>query len=369
MVSIARENLFHEKIKTLMSIGGVVLSVFLIFTINGVYMGMVYTMDSIVYNTGADLWITQEGTSGSLHSPSLVNTSIEGDLENIDGIKEYTPLIRTAVVYKAEDSNILLFINGYNPDGDLGKAWNVVKGKDTPENGEILVDRVFATKNKLAIRDNIKLQSKTFEIVGLTEDTNIMVGFMAFLTYEDAEKFINVPGFTNSFIIKAESTADIETLKSEIEDVISDVDVKTSEEVAQAYKEEVLGSFDPIMLVLSAIALFVGTLVIALLIYMITLEKSKEYGIIKAVGATNLHLYKIVLSQALLISIIGYVVGAIISIPLILIIQNIVPEFFVVVTLDMVIQGFFLFIGTGIIASFIPIRRLTSIDPALVFKG
>ena len=110
MVSIAKENLFHEKVKALMSIGGVIMSVFLIFTINGVYEGMNHTMDSIVYNTGADLWITQEGTSGSLHSPSQINkTEIDSQLKNIDGIEEYTPLIRQATIYNhSSTENILL---------------------------------------------------------------------------------------------------------------------------------------------------------------------------------------------------------------------------------------------------------------------
>jgi putative ABC transport system permease protein len=370
MVSIAKENLFHEKIKTVMSIGGVILSVFLIFTINGVYNGMNYTMESIVYNTGADLWITQEGTSGSLHSPSNVNfTDVDTNLKTIEGIEEYTPFIRSATVFNySSTKNVLLVINGYNTSGTLGGPWNIVKGASTVKKNEIIIDRVFALQYGFSIDDNITISSKEFTIVGLTDETNIMMGFIVFLKYEDAANFL-LPGITNSFLIKVKSSSRISTVKASIEAKIDNIDVATSDEIAAGYKEEVLGSFDPIMFVLSSIGLFVGTLVIGLLIYMITLEKSKEYGIIKAIGATNMHLYKIVLSQALLISIIGYFIGALVAIPLIFLIQNVVPEFLVLITFDMVFTGFFLFLAAGIIASFIPVRRLTSIDPALVFKG
>ncbi len=371
MVSIAKENLLNEKIKTIMSIGGVILSVFLIFTINGVYNGMTYTMESMVYNTGADLWITQEGTSGSLHSPSQVNlTYVDTNLKTIEGIEEYTPLIRSATIYNySSDENVLLIINGYNTSGTLGGPWSVVEGKSKPGENEIIIDQVFAIKYGFAIGENITIQKMDFTIVGLTDETNIMMGFIVFLRYEEAEGLMANPLFTNSFIIKVKSSAKILDVKTSIESKISNVDVALSSEIADGYKQEVLGSFDPIMVVLSSIGLFVGTLVIGLLIYMITIEKSKEYGIIKAIGATNLHLYKIVLSQALLISIIGYIVGALVSIPLIYLIKVLVPEFLVIITPEMVFTGFFFFLGAGVIASLIPVRRLTSIDPALVFKG
>ena len=369
MVSVAKENLFHEKTKTIMSIGGVILSVFLIFNILGVYNGIIYTMDSVVGNMGADLWITQEGTSGSLNSPSILSTEIGGQLESIDDIEEYTPLIRTAVNYKTEDKNVLLLLNGYDAGGDLGKPWKIVEGKSKPKSFEIIVDKVFAIKFGFKVGDNITLQSKEFEIVGISDETNLMVAYVAFLTFEDASSFLPVANITNIFLVKVKSSASVSEVKSEIEKQISDVDVKTCDEVAEAYKYEIIGNFIPVIYVLSGIALFVGTLVIGLLIYMLTLEKSKEYGIIKAIGATNLYLYKIVLIQALLISFIGYIIGSLVSIPLIILIQNAVPEFMIVLNWDIIFMGFFLFIITGVIASFIPIRRITAIDPALVFKG
>lgn len=368
LVSIAKENLIHEKMKISMSIGGVVLSVFLIFTILGVYNGMEYTMESIVYKTGADLWITQQDTSGSLHSPSIITLDIADQLKSVDGIEDFTPLIRTATTYRVGEDNVLLFINGYNSTGSLGNPWSIVSGKKNPDLNEIIIDSVFASKYGFSIGQNITISSRDYKIVGLSDETNIMIGFMIFLSFEDARNFI-FPNTTNSFLISVENGASISSVQSGIKDIILNVDVLTSDQVAKAYKDEVLGSFIPIILVLSVISLFVGTLVIALLIYMLTLEKSKEYGIIKAIGASNFHLYKIVLSQSMAISFIGYIIGVVVSIPLINLIQYFIPEFLTVITGEMILWGFLLFIITGIFASFIPVKRLTTIDPALVFKA
>lgn len=64
----------------------------------------------------------------------------------------------------------------------------------------------------------------------------------------------------------------------------------------------------------------------------------------------------------------GFLIGAIVSLPAISLMQYFVPEFAVLVTPQMVVWVFLLFILTGLVASFIPVRRLSNIDPASVFK-
>lgn len=107
---------------------------------------------------------------------------------------------------------------------------------------------------------------------------------------------------------------------------------------------------------------------VGLLVYTMTIEKSKEYGIARAIGATNYYLYKIVLFQSLAISLAGFVIGTLVSFPAIALIQYLVPEFVVIITPQMVLWAFLLFLATGLVASVIPVRRLVGIDPATVFK-
>ncbi|WP_371806405.1 ABC transporter permease [Candidatus Lokiarchaeum ossiferum] len=367
MVSIAISNLFHQKSKSILSISGVILSVFLVFTIYGVYNGMDYIMESMTYKTGADLWITQQGTSGSVHSPSFIPVDIGDQLSEYDEIEEFTPIIRTALTYKVGSTDILIFINGYNTSGNLGNPWKVIEGKINPGEKEIIIDQTFSKISGLIIGDNISIQSSTFRIVGISDEGNIMVGYLAFLSYDDAKNLVP-PNLTNGFIMKLKDGINSDEFSKKIQEDIPEINVQNSFSIAQAYKKEVLGGFIPIIFVLSAFSLFIGILINGLLIYMLTLEKSKEYGIIKAMGASNFKLYRIVLSQALIISVIGYVIGSILSFPLTSLIQEIVPEFYVKISTEMLIGGFPIFVMTGIIASLIPVSRLIGIDPAEVFK-
>ena len=91
MVSLAKENLLHEKSKVALSIGGVVLGVFLIFATVGLYYGIDAVVENMVLKAGADLWVTSKGSSGSLHSPSLLPMELNETLEKIDGVEQVTP--------------------------------------------------------------------------------------------------------------------------------------------------------------------------------------------------------------------------------------------------------------------------------------
>ncbi|MFQ5885270.1 MAG: ABC transporter permease [Thermoplasmata archaeon] len=368
MVSLAKENLFHEKSKIAISVGGVVLSVFLIFTTTGLYAAMDTMMENMVLEAGADLWVTSKGASGSLHSPSLLPIELNESLEQIEGVERAAPLIRTAMTTNMNGKRVLLYIDGYDTESGMGGPWKVIEGASEPRSGEAIVDRVLAAKNGLSIGMNINIEGKEFKIVGISDETSLMIAYLVFLTYEDASSFLP-ENITNYFLIKVSSPSQLTAVKNEIENTFPEVSVATSEETANAYKEELLGGFLPILYTISGVGVFVGILIIGLLVYTLTIEKSKEYGILKAVGATNLYLYKIVLFQALIISMLGFLVGVIVSIPAIYLIQTSVPEFTVLVTSEMIVWAFLVFIVTGLVASTIPIRRLSRIDPAIVFKG
>ncbi|MFQ6128522.1 MAG: ABC transporter permease [Thermoplasmata archaeon] len=368
MVSMAKENLFHEKSKVAITIGGVVLSVFLIFTISGVYYALDSMMDNIVLKAGADLWVTSKGASGSLHSPSLLPIGLNESLEGVEGVQEVTPLIRHTMSTIIEGKKVLIILNGYDTERDLGGPWKVIEGSAEPSNGEIIVDRVFAVKNNRGIGDYMSIGGKSFRIVGISDETNMMIAYVFFVTFKDARSFLP-ENLTNYFLVKVDSSSDLNTVKDTIESTLPDISVSTAAETARAYKDEVLGGFLPIIFVIDSIGVLVGVIVVGLLVYTMTIEKNREYGILKALGATNTYLYKNVLAQALIISMLGYLAGAIISTPATYLIQHFVPEFTISLPLEIYLWTFLMLFLTGIFTSFVPVRRLTRIDPAVVFKG
>ena len=133
-------------------------------------------------------------------------------------------------------------------------------------------------------------------------------------------------------------------------------------------KKNLGDSFLPILQAILAIAVLIGTAIIGLTIYTATLDKSREVGILKAIGVRNSQLYSIVLTQSMLTTAFGLAIGIGLSFGVGWLITNLLDLSFEVTNITLLtVVGLALIMS--ILASLIPVRRLASIDPAEVFKS
>jgi len=117
------------------------------------------------------------------------------------------------------------------------------------------------------------------------------------------------------------------------------------------------------------VAFVVGLAVAGLTIYTATVEKSREYGILKAEGFTNSFLYRVVFEQSLITGFLGFMLGAGLTLLVAPIAQDTVPQFVVFVRWQDILGIAGVTLLMALIAAYIPIRRMASIDPVTVFKG
>jgi putative ABC transport system permease protein len=117
------------------------------------------------------------------------------------------------------------------------------------------------------------------------------------------------------------------------------------------------------------LAFIVGLAVAGLTIYTSTIEKAREYGILKAVGFKNSYLYRLVFEQAITTGAIGFAVGLALTLAFGPFATDLVPQF---VTLTRWQDVTFVFFATAImsmLAGYVPVQRLARIDPTSVFKA
>jgi putative ABC transport system permease protein len=145
--------------------------------------------------------------------------------------------------------------------------------------------------------------------------------------------------------------------------------IKTPDEIAKSNEKVIEDSFLPIIALVVFIGLIVGAVVMGLTIYSATLEKIREYGVMKAIGVTNNKLFRIVFQQALIISVFGFIAGIILFYLTKLITFFAVPT----VNFDIGLSIYFFIFGLtiliSILSSSIPILRISKIDPASVFRA
>ena len=375
MLLFARKNLLSERTRLAISVGGVALSVFLIGILLSLFRGWSEQVGEYVERVPADLWIASEGATDFINASSVLPEGVGTQLGLLPEVDTVSPLIvRPLDLTKAGDDpgdDFEVQLVGYDPAIGLGGPLTVVEGKSPPGPGEVVVDKETSDRYGVDIGDRLIRGSQSLTVVGKASGGDFVFTQVAFVTLETAVDFLrlNPESQRTFFILTLRDPARTEALAARLEAAAPDLVTFTGEEFADKTRDRIMGNILPILIVLLIVAFIVGLAVAGLTIYTATVEKSREYGILKAEGFTNRFLYGVVFEQSLVTALLGFFLGAGATLLVAPFAQDLVPEFVVFVRWQDLLGIAGATLGMALIAAFIPIRRLAQIDPVTVFKG
>ncbi|MCI0843659.1 MAG: hypothetical protein J4N36_07845, partial [Chloroflexi bacterium] len=337
MLLIARKNLFAEKTRLAISIGGIALSVFLIGILLSLFRGWSERVGSFVEEVPADLWVASEGTTDFTAAASILPGALGLGLELIPETDVVAPLIvRPMEMSHAGDDPSNTFdvhFVGYDPELGLGGPLEVTEGKSPPGPGEIIVDEQMHRRFDVNIGDRLVRGTKSLTVVGYSKGGDFVYTQVGHVTIETAVDFLELdpPSQRTFFLMTLENPEERELLARRLEVAIPGVEFITGDAFAAETRDRILGQILPILIVVLIVAFIVGLAVAGLTIYTATIEKSREYGILKAEGFTNSYLYRVVFEQSMVTGILGFLVGAAMTIFVGPFAQAQVPQFVVFV--------------------------------------
>ncbi|MCH7836504.1 MAG: FtsX-like permease family protein [Chloroflexi bacterium] len=375
MLLVARKNLFTERTRLAISVGGIALSVFLIGILLSLFRGWDEKVGEYVERVPADLWVASVGATDFINAGSVLPESAGTLLGLLPEVDTVSPLIvRPLALTKAgdnPDNDFEIQLVGYDPAIGLGGPLEIVEGKSPPGPGEVVVDVQTSNRHGVEIGDRLVRGAQSLTVVGKSSGGDFVFTQTGFVTLETAVDFLRLEPETQRtfFLLTLQDPTEREALAKRLGASAPDVVFFTGEEFADKTRDRIMGNILPILLVVLIVAFIVGLTVAGLMIYTATVEKSREYGILKAEGFTNGFLYRVVFEQSLVTSVLGFLLGAGATILVAPFAQDLVPQFVVFVRWQdlLGISGATLLMA--LIAAFIPIRRLAQIDPVMVFKG
>lgn len=368
MLFLAVKNLVQEKTRLLISVGGVAFSVLLIMSIQGLYQGWSNKIGEYIRTVPADYWITQTGATDMFHTPSVLPLTVRDFLSGVDGVASAKPFSGRRVAFAHNGKDINLYVIADDTENNVGAPARVVEGKAVPDKGEIIIDRVVGRSQDIRIGDTIPVAGRTLKVAGYSEGGYILSFSFAFTTKEDAERILQLPGATNFFLVTVKDGTDAGAVASRIE-ADPAVDAITKDRFVENNTNIVRDTFLPIILVLLLIGIAVGMTVIGLTIFTSTIEKAREYGVLKAIGVSNRQLYTVVIEQAITAAVLGYLVGAGLALAVSGAAGIYVPEFITEIRWLDAVWILAVTLVMAVVASLLPVRRLSRIDPAEVFRA
>lgn len=386
LFSIAFRNLKMHKLRSFLTLLGIVIGIAAIVALVSIGEGLNQAVTAEFEKMGLDTIAVEPGTGIGMStavSRTLKDEDI-GIIESIPGVEHVMGFYETAGIAEFRGKQAAIFVIGTVPSDRhfLEKAGyiDIIKGRYLEPNDKyaIVIPESFVDafdEETLRVRDQLEINDQKFKIVGISKDMSGLFGGlvsnMLWLPKETVQDFF---GEEDPMEIMVQVT------DRELVDEVAD---RVTERLKRAHGEEdffvmttenimesagvVLGLIQTVLVALAGISLIVGGIGIMNTMLMAVLERTKEIGVMKAVGATNTKVLSIFLAESALIGGFGGIVGVLLGLVLagIVSVVAIASGFALPVGINIFAiigaVGFAMFVG--MVSGYLPARRAALLEP------
>lgn len=374
MFILAWKNLIHDRTRMLVTLVGIVFALVLIQVQVGLFLGFLDTSANVVERSGADLWVSAPGIP-YVNGGSAFKESKRWRALGVAGVERADPYALLFVNWKlASGATEAVQIAGFDPEGGMGGPWSVTAGAVEALRGQdtVMVDELY--KQKLGVThlgQTVEINGRRARVAGFTRGIrSFTTAPYVYTSFKNAQNYVRLAEDETIFLlIRLARGVAAEGVRSELAARLGPLDVSTNREMQRRTQNYwVLSTGAGVTTLLgAALGLIVGVVVVAQTIYAATVDHIREFGTLKAMGASNARIYQVILAQAGLSGLMGYAVAMAIGW---WVAKRSEAGYAPVVLTPEVAAGLLaLALAMCMGASIISIRKATTIDPAMVFRG
>jgi len=309
MDNLVTSNIRQRPIRTLVSVAGIALGVSLVMLFTGLARGMSNDLQRRATNVRAELIFMRPGAVQLTATTANLDTRYVERLKAIEGVEEALPVIRHfsqgnkgigIEQIDGVDWNAYAKMNGINMAAGQG-----------PQNlNEVVIDETKARNNNYRVGDQFKpFGNQEYRIAGIYSPES---GARVKMSLEAMQQALESPGKCTFIFVKLRNPDQLQEVARRIDQELSGNTIQPTADVFTSFEKSIpyLGVF---LRVLVGLAAVVSSLVVMLAMYTTITERTREIGILKAMGASRGYIVGIIEKEAILISVIGLVAGFAVS--------------------------------------------------------
>ena len=371
--TLASRNLFHDRVRLIATVVGIVFSIVLVTVQLGVFLSFERMITMMIDHAQADFWIAPAETK-SFEGSSLLAGRERFQALSINGVAEVTPVIVGYASWRKPNggASTPVFVIGA-PTASAGlQPWNVVEGSlaDLTKPDAVAIDRsYFEQLGVEGIGGHAEISNLKARVVAVTKGIRSFTTMPnVFTSLDRARAYLGVPpNKANYFIVRISPNANAAAVRSRLVASLSNAEVLTSEEFRS--RSRLFWLFDTgagaALLGSAILGIIVGTIIVAQTLYSSTKDHLKEFATLRAIGSSRRYILKVILGQALLSAVIGFSIAAAIGLALVQATADAALP--IIMTPELTFGLFVLTVAMCAIAAISAIRVVTRIDPAMVF--
>lgn len=360
-VGLIAKNIIRHKFRSILTIIGIAIGVMTIVSLTVMGDGVKSATEGLIKSGGADMNVFQKGASDTILSS--LDEKKEDELMKVSSVSEVDGQLLHIVRTKTTP---FFFLIGTQPDKFSIKNIKVTGGKNlSGKANEIVLGKIASENLKLKTGDFLPVQNRKFKVTGIFESSNIFHNGGGLVRLKDAQDLANKPDKVTLFLVKLRDGTDIESARDDIEKIVKGVTVVASlEDISKV--DQGTEATDAIAWGISLLAIIVGGIGVMNTMVMSVFERTREIGVLKAVGWSSKRVLVMILFESLVLTVLAAILGLVLGVLAVKGVASIpiVKSFLKpVFTNKIFIRAFVVAVGVGLFGGIFPAIRAARLSP------
>jgi putative ABC transport system permease protein len=362
MANLAAANVMHRKTRTAVSVLAVAVEVAMVMVLVGMANGTLNEIADRLQNVGADVLFQPPDASLILGATSAVMPTKYIDImkSEVPGVKEVTPVLNWLVSQIGGVSRAVnLWAVDYPTFSAISGGLDIIDGHPLRDPNDLVMDTVLSTATGMKVGDVIPMLNRQFTIAGICRAG---AGGRLYARIQDIQDAIGTPDKASFFLVKGESSRNAEALANALQERFKGYKITPVAQVSKAMQDNAVG-LKEFKQALTGMAVVISFLVVLLAMYTTIIERTREIGILRAIGASQRTVVGLVVTESFFICIAGVVVGMLLSVGLRWSLPHIFPTLAITLSRPWAMIACALGLTGGLLGSIYPAVKAARMDP------
>ncbi|MCC7558305.1 MAG: ABC transporter permease [Methanobacteriaceae archaeon] len=373
-LSLILKNPFRNKTRSSLAIIGIAIGIATIVGLGLLTGGLKASTESTLKAGAAEITVVQANSGmGIVGSTGTIDESRVADIQELSGVKDVAGVLTTTYMDSNSSGGSFrsgqIFITGINSNKLNLANIESVNGTifSNGNTNEIIMGKTASENLNKTVGDTINLFGTEFKITGTFESGNIMTDSGIFMSLDTLQSLTNKTGTVSTIYVKIADNANVTTVSKAIDNAYPN-ELSASSAAAQANRmNEALSTIDTATWAISLLAIFIGAVGVINTMIMSVYERTREIGVLKAVGWKERRILGMILGESIVLTLIAAVVGSILGIVAVtvglMLISNVGSVITPVYSVDLFLRAFAVALFVGIIGGIYPAYRASRLPP------
>ncbi len=304
---MAVQSLWQRTTRTLLTMTVIGITVGAIMALDAYVRGMSDQFNAMSIGADSQIMIRQAGISDT--STSAIDERVGAILSAMDDVERVSGMIFTASMMP--ESGGFFIIQGMNPKEYAISQFNIVEGNAITNNRQIMLGRQMAEALKAGVGESIELSGNRYKVVGIYESSVGYEELGGVMTLRDAQAFTGRPRKVTIYAVKVKNPSRASAIVDRINERYPELHAALSGEFADQMPD--MEASGAMLDGISFLAIIAGGFGVMNTMLMAVLERTREIGVLRAIGWRRRAVLSMIIKESLILSILGGVLGIIIA--------------------------------------------------------